>query len=114
MQIPGFLVTDGKLPEFLVIDDPLHPKSPPPPVPKMPKSADNPTYYNIFYDDVEEEFKDDVAEIQAAPDTAILTSAATTPPGFAGQHFDPPPPPAEINTQRAYYGTIPLRRSNLV
>ena len=38
----------------------------------MPRSAANPTYYNTFYDDIEEEF------------------------------VPPPPPPIEINIPRAY------------
>ena len=66
-------------------------------------------YYNIFYDDVEGEFNDNIAEIRAAPDTTIPASAAATPPNFTRQRFTPPPPPpVDVNTQRAY-GTIPFR-----
>ena len=39
------------------------------------------------YDDIEGEFDDDVAEIQAAPDSAIL--AAATPPIFYRAAFRP-------------------------
>ena len=75
----------------------------------MSRPTPNAVYDDVPYDDIEGEFDDDVAEIQAAPAAAV--PVATPPPSFNGQRFVPPPPPlADTNLQRGY-GTIPFRPS---